>query len=52
MGSFKNYMDKMRWVDGQKICQFLSTFRVKNVHVEVGRKVVKKGQNFVYVGIE
>ena len=24
----------------------------KNVHVEVGRKVVKKGQNFVYVGIE
>ena len=35
-GSFKNYVDKMRWVGGQK-CFFLSTFRVKNVHVEVGR---------------
>ena len=42
MGSFKNYMDKMRWVDGQKICLSVSTSMVKNVHIEVGRKVVKK----------
>ena len=38
MGSFKNYMDKVRWVDGQNICLFLSTFRLKNTHVEVGKK--------------
>ena len=35
-GSFKNYVDKIRWVVGKK-CPFLSTFSVKNVHVEVGR---------------
>ena len=36
IGSFKNYVDKMRWVGGQKL-QFWSTFRVKTVLVEVGR---------------
>ena len=35
-GSFKNYVDKMRGVGGQK-CQLLSMFRGKNVNVEVDR---------------
>ena len=34
-GSFKNYVDKMRWVGGQKMLLFVE-FRVKNVQVEVG----------------
>ena len=34
-GSFKNYVDKIRLVGGQK-CLFLSTIRVKNVNTEVG----------------
>ena len=34
-GTFNDYVDKERWQVVQK-CQFLSTFRVKNVHVEVG----------------
>ena len=33
-GLFKNYADKMRWVDGQKNI-ILSVFRVKNVNVHV-----------------
>ena len=32
-GSFKNQVDKMRWVAGQK-CMFLSTFRLKSVRLE------------------
>ena len=33
---FKNYMDKMRRVGGQKYF-FLFTFRVKHVHVQLDR---------------
>ena len=40
----------MRWVGGHKMI-VLSTYKVKNVHVEVG-KVVKNGQNLVYVVFE
>ena len=47
-GSFKNYIDKMKWVGGQK-CLLLSTFNVKNLH---GKLVVKKGKNHVHVVIE
>ena len=36
-----------RWVGGPK-CSFLSTFRVKNVHVDVGRWSIK-GKNAVHV---
>ena len=49
-GSFKNYVDKMRWVGGQKMPIL--------VHVQGykcprgGRQVVKKGQNHVHVVIE
>ena len=49
-GSFKNYVDKIRWVGGQ-IMPIL-------VHVQCkkcprgGRQVVKKGQNYVQVVIE
>ena len=44
-GSFKNYVDKMRGIGGQK-CHLLATFRMKNVHVAVGRcpKRAKLGQ--------
>ena len=35
LGSIKNYVDKMRWAGGQKM-PFLSTFGVKDIHVEVG----------------
>ena len=48
-GSFKNYVDKMRWVGGQKMAIL--------VHVQGnkcprgGRQVVKKGQNHVHVVI-
>ena len=35
-GSFKNYVDKIRGIGGQK-CHLLATFRMKNVHVVVGR---------------
>ena len=35
-GSFKNYVDKMRWEGGQKLIIFVHV-QVKNVHVEVGR---------------
>ena len=34
--SMTTYLDKKRWVGGQK-CLFLSTIRVKNVHLDVGR---------------
>ena len=34
-GSFKNYVDKMRWVVVPEM-PFMSTLRVKNVHAEVG----------------
>ena len=34
-GSITNYVDKMRWVVVPKM-PFMSTFRVKNVHAEVG----------------
>ena len=40
-----------RWSENGK-CLFLSTLRVKNVHVKVGRYLVKKGQNHVHVVIE
>ena len=36
-GPFKNYVDKVRQVGGQKML-FLSTFMIKNVHVQVGRQ--------------
>ena len=35
VGSFKNYVDKMRWVGDQKGLFF--RLRVNNVYVEVGR---------------
>ena len=34
-GAFNDYVDKKMWLVVQKV-SFLSTFRVKNVHVEVG----------------
>ena len=34
-GMFNDYVDKKRWWVVKK-CLFLSTFMVKNVHVEVG----------------
>ena len=43
MGSFKNYVDKVRGVDGQKMPIFVHFLRLKIVHVEVGRYLVKKG---------
>ena len=36
MGSFNNYVDKMRWVGGPKMSIFVH-FQGKKVHVEVGR---------------
>ena len=40
MGSFNNYVEKMRWVGRWSIKYLiLSTFRMKNVHVEVGRYI-------------
>ena len=36
-GSFKNYVDKMRWVG----CQKRSTFRKKNVHIVGDQKWAK-----------
>ena len=42
LGSFRNYVDKMRLVGGQK-CLFLSRFGVKNVHIEVGSQ--KRGKS-------
>ena len=45
-GSFKNYVDKMRGFRGSKNTN--STFKVKNVHVEL----VKKGQTYLHVVIE
>jgi hypothetical protein len=46
-GSFKNYVEKMRGIGGQKY-QLLATFRMNNVHVEVGScpKRAKLGQCF------
>ena len=40
-GQLKNYADKMRWVGGQVMSFFLSTFMVKNVQIEVGRRSKK-----------
>ena len=45
--TFNDYMDKKRW---SKKSLFLSTFRLKNVYVEVGGG--QKGQNCVHVVIE
>ena len=36
LGSFNNYVDKMRWVDGPKVSIFVH-IEGKNVHIEVGR---------------
>ena len=47
---FNDYVDKIRWVGGQK-CLFLSMFRVRIVHIKVGRWS-KKGQNWVHAVIE
>ena len=47
-GSFKNYVDNLRGVAGQKV----SIYCLLSGHVEVGRSVVKKGQNHVHVVIE
>ena len=45
-GTFNDYVDKKRWYLGLRCSKkslFLSTFRVRNVHVEVGcgQKVAK-----------
>ena len=50
-GSFNNYVDKMRGIGGQKY-QLLSTFWVKNVHVEVNRYRWSKREKYVRIVIE
>ena len=35
-GAFNDYVDKIRWIGGQKMSIF-TTLSVKNAHVEVGR---------------
>ena len=49
-GSFKNYVDKMRWVSGQKMP--ILVHGQGNKCPRGGRQVVKKGQNHVHVVIE
>ena len=46
-GSFKNYVDKMRWVGGQKMLLFVQVQGKKCPRR--GRQVDQKGQNLVHV---
>ena len=52
MVSFKNYVDKMRWVGGLKMPIFVHVFGEKCPRQ--GRSVgsQKKGQNYVHVVID
>jgi hypothetical protein len=44
---FNNYVDKMRWVGGQKMSVFVHAQGIKTAHAGV-----KKWQNFVHVVVE
>ena len=44
-GSFKSYVDKIRWLGEQKMPDFLSIFRIENVHVDVKFIFSKKAKN-------
>ena len=49
MGSFNNYVDKMREGGGQKMSVFVHTQGIKTVHA---RRGVKKWQTSVHVVVE
>ena len=49
-GSFKQYVDKMKWVGGSKITIFLHVHNVK--WQPKGSPKVKRGQNYVHVVTE